>query len=69
MLLIPEFKDLTGTTVSIDALFNRRFAQSGIYLAIDYKKIDLMDLTNGNYFVQHSNNGVQSKAVQFIITK
>jgi Ca-activated chloride channel family protein len=32
-------------------------------------QIDLMDLTNGNYFAQHSNNGVQSKAVQFIITK
>jgi hypothetical protein len=32
-------------------------------------QIDLMDLTNGNYFAQHSNDGMQSKAVQFIITK
>ena len=32
-------------------------------------QIDLMDLTNGNYFAQHSNNGVQSKAVQFILAK
>jgi Ca-activated chloride channel family protein len=32
-------------------------------------QIDLMDLTNGNYFAQHSNDGMQSKAVQFIISK
>jgi ABC-type uncharacterized transport system permease subunit len=32
-------------------------------------QIDLMDLTNGNYFAQHSNDGMQSKVVQFIITK
>ncbi len=32
-------------------------------------QIDLVDLINGNYFAQLSNDGMQSKAVQFIITK
>ena len=32
-------------------------------------QIDLMDLSNGNYFAQLSCNGTQSKSVQFIISK
>ena len=32
-------------------------------------QIDLMDLSNGNYFAKLSCNGTQSKSVQFIISK
>ena len=64
--IIPEFKDLTGTTVSIDALFNRRFAQSGIYLAIDYKKIDLMDLTNGSFASGTSTEPISEQRLDLI---
>ena len=64
--IIPEFKDLTGTTVSIDALFNRRFAQSGIYLAIDYKKIDLMDLTNGSFSSGSSTEPISEQRLDLI---
>ena len=64
--IIPEFKDLTGTTTSIDALFNRRFAQSGIYLAIDYKKIDLMDLTNGSFASGSSSEPISEQRLDLI---
>jgi hypothetical protein len=64
--IIPEFKDLTGTTVSIDALFNRRFAQSGIYCAIDYKKIDLMDLTNGSFSSGSSTEPISEQRLDLI---
>lgn len=44
--IIPDFNDLTGSIASIDALFNRKFSQSGVFLALDHNKIDKMDLTN-----------------------
>jgi hypothetical protein len=47
--LIPEFRDLTGNVASIDSLFNRKFSQSGVFCAIDYKKVDMMDLTNSTF--------------------
>ena len=47
--MIPEFRDLTGATASIDSLFNRKFSQSGVFCAIDYKKVDMIDLTNATF--------------------
>ena len=44
--IIPDFKDLAGNIAALDSLFNRKFSQAGVYCAIDYKKIDMMDLTN-----------------------
>jgi hypothetical protein len=44
--IAPDFRDLTGSIVSIDALFNRKFATTGLYCAVDYKKIDLINLEN-----------------------
>lgn len=38
--IIPGFRDLTGTIVAIDTVFNRNFPTSGIYCALDYKKVD-----------------------------
>jgi hypothetical protein len=43
--IIPEFRDLTGTIVAVDTIFNRNFPQTGVYIALDHKKVDLMDLT------------------------
>lgn len=47
--IIPEFRDLTGTIVAIDTIFNRKFAENGIFLALDYKKVDLIDLTESTF--------------------
>lgn len=47
--IIPEFKDLSGTVVALDTLFNRKFSQSGVFCSIDYKKIDMIDLTNATF--------------------
>ena len=47
--LIPDFRDLTGNIAAIDSLFNRKFSQAGVFCAIDYKKVDMMDLTNPTF--------------------
>lgn len=47
--LIPDFKDQTGTTISIDRLVNRLFATTGIMCALDIEKLDLVDLTNTSF--------------------
>ena len=48
--IIPEFTDLTGSPASLDDLFNNKFSQSGVYCALDYKKIDMIDLANNPVF-------------------
>lgn len=47
--IVPDFRDLTGSIVSIDALFNRKFATTGLFCAVDYKKIDMIDLTDMDF--------------------
>lgn len=47
--IIPDFQDLTGSTASIDSIFNRRFAQIGVHCSLDYKKIDLINLENYSF--------------------
>jgi hypothetical protein len=47
--LIPDFKDQRGLTVSIDRLVNRLFPTTGILCALDVKKLDLINLTNGTF--------------------
>lgn len=47
--IIPEFRDLTGTIVAIDTVFNRKFAETGVFLALDYKKVDMIDLSNFSF--------------------
>ncbi len=47
--LIPDFKDQSGTTVSIDRLVNRSFPTTGIMCAIDEDKLDLVDFTNDDF--------------------
>jgi hypothetical protein len=43
--LIPDFKDQSGVTVSIDRLINRAFPTTGLLCALDVEKLDLIDLT------------------------
>lgn len=48
--LIPDFKDQSGLTVSIDRLVNRLFPTTGILCALDTRKLDLIDLTTNDPF-------------------
>jgi hypothetical protein len=43
--LIPDFRDQSGVTVSIDRLVNRAFPTTGLLCALDTEKLDLIDLT------------------------
>jgi hypothetical protein len=47
--LIPDFRDQSGVTVSIDRLVNRAFPTTGLICALDTEKLDLIDLTNNSF--------------------
>lgn len=47
--LIPDFRDQSGVTVSIDRLVNRAFPTTGLLCALDTEKLDLIDLTIDNF--------------------
>ena len=47
--IIPEFKDQSGSTVSIDRLINRAFPTTGLLCALDVEKLDLIDLTSDSF--------------------
>ena len=47
--LIPDFKDQSGVTVSIDRLVNRAFPTTGLLCALDTEKLDLIDFTEDNF--------------------
>ena len=47
--LIPDFRDQSGVTVSIDRLVNRAFPTTGLICALDTEKLDLIDLTNNTF--------------------
>ena len=64
--IIPDFRDLTGTISSIDTLFNRKFSQSGVFLAIDYKKIDQMDLTIPTFDSGSSTEPIDSQRLDLV---
>ncbi len=42
--LIPDFRDQSGVTVSIDRLVNRAFPTTGLLCALDVEKLDLIEL-------------------------
>lgn len=64
--IIPEFRDLTGTIVAIDTVFNRKFAESGIYLAIDTDKVDMIDLTNSTFNSGSSTEPMEQQRLDLI---
>jgi hypothetical protein len=47
--IIPDFRDLTGSIATIDSTLNRRFATTGIFCAVDNRKIDLIDLSQSSF--------------------
>jgi hypothetical protein len=47
--LIPDFRDQSGVTVSIDRLVNRAFPTTGLICALDTEKLDLIDLTEDTF--------------------
>lgn len=47
--LIPDFRDQSGITVSIDRLVNRAFPTTGLLCALDADKLDLIDLTENTF--------------------
>jgi len=47
--IIPDFRDLTNANVSIDRVFNRAFPQTGVFCALDFGKVDVMDLTKNAF--------------------
>jgi hypothetical protein len=64
--MIPDFSDLGGSAASIDFLFNRKFSQSGLFCALDDKKIDMMDLTNETFSSGTSTEPVAEQRIDLI---
>lgn len=64
--IIPDFKDLSENSASIDTLFNRKFTKTQLYLAIDTKKIDMMDLTNSTFQSGTSTEPIAEQRIDLI---
>lgn len=47
--LIPDFRDQSGITVSVDRLINKAFPTTGLLCALDIEKLDLVDLTESAF--------------------
>jgi len=47
--LIPDFRDQSGVTVSVDRLVNKAFPTTGILCALDTEKLDLIDFTINSF--------------------
>jgi hypothetical protein len=64
--IIPDFMDLTGNTAAIDSIFNRRFAQIGVHCALDYKKIDKIDLTEASFDSGSAGEGIATQRIDLV---
>jgi hypothetical protein len=64
--IIPDFMDLTGNTAAIDSIFNRRFAQIGVHCALDYRKIDKIDLTEASFDSGSSIEGIATQRIDLV---
>jgi hypothetical protein len=60
--IIPDFKDNTGTIISIDRKFNNMFPISQMVCAIDADNLDMIDLTSGTY----NNTDVETKRLDLV---
>lgn len=47
--LIPDFRDQSGITVSIDRLINNSFPTTGLMCSLDIEKLDTIDLMTNNF--------------------
>lgn len=64
--LIPEFKSLDGSISAIDILFNKKFSQSGLFCAIDYKKVDMIDLSNSVFQSGTSSEPIAEQRIDLV---
>lgn len=64
--IIPDFKDLAGSIASLDTLFNRKFSSSNVFCAIDYKKVDLIDLTNATFNSGSSTEPIAEQRIDLV---
>ena len=47
--LIPDFRDQSGVTVSIDRLVNKAFPTTGLLCSLDVEKLDLIELDQNTF--------------------
>ena len=47
--LIPDFRDQSGATISIDRLINKAFPTTGLLCALDVEKLDLIELDQDTF--------------------
>jgi hypothetical protein len=64
--IIPDFRDLTNSNISIDRVFNRSFAQSGIFCAIDFGKIDVIDLSLDQFDNTSGNENIRTHRLDLV---
>lgn len=64
--IIPDFRDLTNANVSIDRVFNRAFAQSGVFCALDFGKVDIIDLTEDEFDNTSGNENVRTHRLDLV---
>jgi hypothetical protein len=63
--IVPDFRDLTGSNATVDSAFNRKFATTGLFCAIDYKKIDMINLANAT-FTPGGNEDVDTQRIDLV---
>jgi hypothetical protein len=64
--VIPDFRDLTNANVAIDRIFNRAFAQTGVFCALDFGKVDIMDLTEDAFDNTSGNEDVRTHRLDLV---
>lgn len=64
--IIPDFRDLTNSNVSIDRVFNRNFAQSGVFCALDHAKVDIMDLMEDTFDTTSGFENVRTQRLDLV---
>ncbi len=64
--IIPDFRDLTNSNVSIDRIFNRTFAQTGIFCSLDFDKVDIMDLTEDEFDNASGNENIRTHRLDLV---
>jgi hypothetical protein len=64
--IIPDFRDLTNSNIAIDRIFNRSFAQSGIFCALDFGKVDVIDLSLDTFDNTSGNENIRTNRLDLV---
>lgn len=64
--IIPDFRDLTNSNVSIDRIFNRNFAQTSIFCSLDFDKVDIMDLSEDEFDTASGNENIRTHRLDLV---